>query len=367
MSAPLRVGIIGTGRAGANHAAAFSRLPNVTVTGLWNRTASRAEKLAATLRQPELQVYPNWRDLIDSDQVDIISIATDPAFRLQPFAHALEAGRHVLVEKPLSVGLQESREMAELANRAGSVTAISFNWRYSPGCLTVWRAVRENQIGRLVEIHAQWRLRTNLGFRPWSSADGALREAGSHEFDRVRFLANWQFERVVCSLASAPDLPEQASAVPPSNLSASVMAEMRDGCRGSFGLMLTAGQRERRITFCGEEGTLTLSSESVVVPSESEEGGTMTLGNEVRVFRCKAGDSDPAQLAIAEADKQPDGMLSGRHTWNRLIADFVAAARRGDRQHEQVPLLPHISDGLAAQQVIHACERSHRGACWVRV
>ncbi len=85
--------------------------------------------------------------------------------------------------------------MARLASRAACVTAISFNWLYSPGCQTTWRALREGQIGRLLEIHTQWRLRTSPGLRLWSSAGGALREAGSHEFDRVRFLANWQFQR----------------------------------------------------------------------------------------------------------------------------------------------------------------------------
>ena len=101
--------------------------------------------------------------------------------------------------------------------------------------------------------------------------------------------------------------------------------------------------------------------------TNGEEGRTTTLGNEVRVFRQCAEDPDPVRLAIAERDWKPDGIVSGQHTWNGLIANFVAAVREGDLKHETVPHLPHISDGLAAQEIIHACEQSHRDRRWVSV
>ena len=143
MAETLRVGIVGTGRAGQCHAAAYSRLPDVAVTGLWNRTRSRAEKLAATLDGPNIEIYQDWRELIERGGVDIISITADPVVRQGPFAEALAQQRHVLVEKPLALDLPEAREMASLARQARTVTAISFNWRYSPGCQTTWRAIRE--------------------------------------------------------------------------------------------------------------------------------------------------------------------------------------------------------------------------------
>ena len=73
MAETLRVGIIGTGRAGQCHAAAFARLPDVEVAGLWNRTRARAEDLAATLEQPDIQVYEDWRDLVERGQVACIT------------------------------------------------------------------------------------------------------------------------------------------------------------------------------------------------------------------------------------------------------------------------------------------------------
>ena len=367
MTELLRVGIIGTGRAGQNHAAAFSRLPQVTVTGLWNRTRSRADELAAALDLPNLQVYDDWRDLIERGEVDVVSIATAPSVRVEPFAAALAKRLHVLVEKPLSLHLPEAQEMAALARQAQTVTAIYFNWRYSPACQTALRAIREGQIGRLLDTRSEWRMRSSPLMRPWSEVGGSLREVGSHEFDRVRFLTGWHFKRVVCSLGPSPEgdagVPAENSV--PSDSSVFVTAEMSNQRLGAFRLTNTPGEPERRVTVCGEEGTLTLSSEWVTLREGENQEETATLSNEVSVSRQRGDDAEPVELEIAESDRQPPNLVSGQHTWNRLIADFVAAVRRGDVRHESVPHLPHIADGLAAQEVISACERSHVERRWV--
>ncbi len=376
MAETLRVGIVGTGRAGQCHAAAYSRLPDVAVTALWNRTRSRAEKLAATLDGPNIEIYQDWRELIERGGVDIISITADPVIRKGPFAEALAQQRHVLVEKPLALDLPEAREMASLARQARTVTAISFNWRYSPGYQTTWRAIREGQIGRPLDIRSEWRMRESPGLRPWSQVGGSLREVGSHEFDRVRFLTGWSFQRVVCALRSPSDTDtrttqaESSTGGPkekpiPSDTSAFVLTDMTDQGQAAFRLTLTPGEPERRVTICGEEGTLILGSDWLTLPQGGDKDRTVTLSNEVNVFRQRADDADPVRLEIGPSDRQPPSLLSGQHTWNRLIADFVTAVRRADVRHESVPHLPHVSDGLAAQEVISACELSHAERRWV--
>ena len=371
MPKTLRAGIIGTGRAGWCHAMAFSRLPDVAVTALWNRTYSRAERLAAALAQPDLKIFLDWKELIHRADIDIISITTDPTIRQGPFAEGLTQNRHVLVEKPLALSLSEAKEMASLARQSRTVTAVSFNWRYSPACQTSWRAIHEGQIGRLIDIRTVWRMRYNPPFgcgRSWSEMSGALREAGSHEFDRARFLTGWDFNSVVCSLRF-PQEPRTGETDNPmsSDTSALVMAEMSDRGLGVIQLTITAGSPERQITIGGEEGTLALSSEWVTLQQKEEGNRTLTLGNEIHVLRQRADESAPVKLEIEQSDWQPPTVQSGQHTWNRLIADFVTAVRRGDITHESVPHLAHISDGLAAQQVISACELSHAERRWVDV
>lgn len=91
----------------------------------------------------------------------------------------------------------------------------------------------------------------------------------------------------------------------------------------------------------------------------------MTLCNELQVTRQRSRDNDPVVLEVAGSDLQPAGLLSGQHTWNRLIADFVSAVGNGDRGHDSVPHLPHISDGLDAQRLIGACELSNAEGRWI--
>lgn len=369
MPKTLRVGIIGTGYAGWCHAKAFSCLPDVAVTALWNRTYSRAERLASNLARPDIEIFMDWQDLIQWGNVDIISITTDPAFRQAPFTEGLAQNLHVLVEKPLAMGLSEAKEMASLARKARTVTAVSFNWRYSPGYQTCWRAIQEGQIGKLMDIRTVWRMRYNpsLGsVRSWSEMSGALREAGSHEFDRLRFLTGWEFKSLVCSLRSPQASRTTVSDNPTSSdTSALVMTEMSDSGAGVLQLAITSGSPERQITIGGENGTLALSSEWATRRLTEESNGWRILSNEVKVVRQRADESAPVKLEVEESDRQPESVQSGQHTWNRLITDFVTAVRRGDIKHESVPHLPHISDGLAAQQVISACEQSHVERRWV--
>jgi predicted dehydrogenase len=128
----VRIGILGAGLAGAAHAAAYGRLPGVTVTAVWGRTRGRAEALAAALEQaappgaPLVAVYDRWEDLLDRGGVDALSLATAPPLRRAPVAHAVGRGVHVLVEKPLSVDLPEARAIATLAEPGRSVTAVCF-------------------------------------------------------------------------------------------------------------------------------------------------------------------------------------------------------------------------------------------------
>ncbi len=84
----LRVGILGAGWAGDSHAAAYSRLPGVEVTGLWNRTKTRAEALAGKLGYADLTVYEDWQSLIGTGNCDVISIATAPMLRSDPLLAA---------------------------------------------------------------------------------------------------------------------------------------------------------------------------------------------------------------------------------------------------------------------------------------
>jgi len=365
----LKIGIIGTGRAGQCHAAGYSRLPGVQVTALWNRSRDRAEEFAATFNSPELKVYDDWRKLLDRGNIDIVSITTDPIVRLEPFVHALQNRIHVLVEKPLALNLSDAATMHAVAEKSAVVSAISFNWRYSQACRTMWQAIQAGRIGLPHNIRTEWRLRFNPGSKPLTAGRGLLTEMGSHEFDRACLLTGGRFIRVVCDMRSDShnETDHKPGQPAPPETFVSIMSEMTDQIRAGFLFGLTPGEPERRVVVSGDNGTLILKNEWVTLHRDGDMNNPITLGNELQVSGQYAGDSGPVQLPAADSDLQPGDITSGQHTWNRLISDFVSAVREHNKKHLVVSNLPQLTDGLKVQRVIDACEQSHNEQHWVDV
>jgi predicted dehydrogenase len=204
----LRVGILGAGWAGESHIAAYSRLPGVEVTGLWSRAKMRAESLAGKLGYADLTVYDDWRSLIGTGDCDVISIATAPMLRSDPLQAALDQGCHVLVEKPISVGVSEARVMSAAAEAANTVTACCFNWRYTPACQTARNAIRSGQIGAVRDLRTEGYFRPRSQFfidSPWKArmdiSNGALGEGLSHDLDKARYLTSGEFLKVISRIS----------------------------------------------------------------------------------------------------------------------------------------------------------------------
>lgn len=351
MAERIRAGILGAGTAGTGHATAFSQLPEVEVAALWSRTRARAEGLASRLHLEGAQVYDDWQELIERAEVDAISVATPETLRRGPVTMALERGCHVLVEKPISIELSDACEMVRLAEVAGTVTATGFVWRYAPANQVVWREVQAGRLGRLLDIQMEWRFRGTprqyFEWLPWAAdvPTGGLGSAGSHEFDRARFLTGCEFEHLVgrvlpFCLSREPEYVARCGAY-------MLLAELTDGVLGQFRCTYTTGQPERTLFLHGEEGTL-----------------QVTQGTVVRRY---AGDDEAVPLDVPASDQVPEGVSLMQHVWNRLIADFVTAVRRGDVAHASVSHLPTLVDGLRVQEVIDAARRSEEERCWVKV
>ncbi|MBP8292403.1 MAG: Gfo/Idh/MocA family oxidoreductase [Caldilineaceae bacterium] len=355
MTETLRIGILGAGWAGASHAIAYAQLPNVAVTALWSRSRASAAALAVHLQQSGLQVYDHWQDLIEQGEVDVISVATPPMLRREPVEMALSRGRHLLVEKPMSVGVADAQAMVTAAGAAQTVTATCFNWRYAPAYQVAWRAVREGQIGALRDVRTEWRIRaTTRDFfvaRPWMTrmdiANGSLGEGLAHDFDKARFLTGSEFTRMVSRITPVT-IKQDGDYLIDGGRSAH-LAELTGGVLGGFYMTPTAGQDEWRLTLIGDEGSLLITDAGQ------------------HITRQRADDDQPVALAIPASDQAPAGTDLMQHIWNRLITDFVQAIRRGDVAHRSVPHLPTLTDGLRSEEIIAAARASDASGCWVAV
>lgn len=347
----LRVGILGAGWAGGGHANAFSQVPDVEVSALWSRTRARAESLAKELKKSKIQIYDTWQDLIESAEVDVISLATPPTLRLEPLVMALENRCHVLVEKPFSVGLNDARAMVTVAQQAASVTAMCFNWRYAPGCQVAWHDIQDGNIGKIFDVRMEWRLSGLDGDffkqRPWimdfTIGDGILAEGISHEFDRTRFLSGCEFKKVVSRLVARPVPLEPEVSIDGGNCK--ILAVLTDNVLGDFHMTLAPGLPEYSIVFIGEKGTLKVTHEAAI--------------------RQCLDDAEELAMDVPVKDRLPDGVDINQHTWNRLISDFVSAIHNADIKHSSVPHLPKLEDGLRAQEIITAARLSEDKRSWV--
>ena len=238
-----------------------------------------------------------------------------------------------------------------MAGQYDLVTAVSFNWRYSPWNLAAYKAIHEGELGQIRHIRTDWRIRITgdlesfLAKRAWQkntdTGGGVMRQGGSHEFDLVRFLTGLDFSRAVGRLTYHPYQGTNADD------GCSLIAELTNGALAEFRLMITTGQRERQIRLEGEEGSLLVTDESAI-----------------RQYR---DDDQPLHLQIGDDDQIPEGEETLQYTWYRLIEEFCSAIKRGDTRHNTVPNLPTFADGLRSQELISAAEVSDAEMRWVQI
>ncbi|MFB0907498.1 MAG: Gfo/Idh/MocA family oxidoreductase, partial [Spirosomataceae bacterium] len=129
MKEKIKVGVVGTGFIGPAHVEALRRLPNVEVVALCEVSQELADTKAAQLGIPRAYTFD---DLLKQDDIQSIHICTPNFLHFKQAKAVLNAGKHVICEKPLSNTLEEAKELVELAAEKGLVNAVHFNLRYYP-------------------------------------------------------------------------------------------------------------------------------------------------------------------------------------------------------------------------------------------
>ncbi|RLT58382.1 MAG: hypothetical protein DWI71_03025 [Chloroflexi bacterium] len=121
--AQLRIAVVGTGLLGERHARFWGQQDDVDLVGLIDldiqRAANAAERLAGAFGIPRPPVFTSLDGLLESSGADAVSVATPDFAHRDPVVRALEAGLHVLVEKPLAMTTDDAKAMTDAARRAG--------------------------------------------------------------------------------------------------------------------------------------------------------------------------------------------------------------------------------------------------------
>jgi len=209
---PINVGLIGAGSIARAHAIAYvsartycgPELPPVRLRCVAEAEEGLAKAAAERLGFEEWT--SDWEGLVARRDIDLVSIVT-PNFLHAPMAiAAASAGKHVFCEKPLAINAKEAEEMYRVAEAAGIVHAVDFNYRKVPAVQFMRRLIRAGRLGSVRQFRAAYlqdwgneaRLPRSWKFRSSGSGAGALIGVGSHAIDLARYLVG-ELERVVAT------------------------------------------------------------------------------------------------------------------------------------------------------------------------
>ena len=194
------IGVLGYGFMGRAHTFAYQRLALVApelqiaprLVAIAGRTADKVA--AAATRFGYARHYTDWRELLQDDEVSVLDNCTVPYMHAEPSIAALEAGKHVICEKPLAPTLAEARAMRDAAARSVAKTMCGFNYRFLPAVRLARQLIDEGAIGRVYMFRAHYLQEgrhdpARPGFvGPEALGRGALAGLGSHVIDLARFL-----------------------------------------------------------------------------------------------------------------------------------------------------------------------------------
>jgi predicted dehydrogenase len=190
-------GVIGTGIVGgAWHAYVYSRLPQSKLVAVCDLDAQRAEDAAK--KYGAEAVYTDYRELLANPAVQAVSIATPDFAHREIAVAAAEAGKHILVEKPLATTVEDAEVIVKAARKAKVKLMVDFHNRVSPPFVGAKESIQAGELGKPTYIYAHLSNTTWVATKmlPWASKSAALWFLGSHIADLAHWLIDDEPKRV---------------------------------------------------------------------------------------------------------------------------------------------------------------------------
>jgi predicted dehydrogenase len=191
MTESLCFGLIGCGRVAPRHAQSLAELPGARLVAVADLKASRADRFAA---EYHAEPYTEYRRLLERPDLDVVNICTPSGLHAQMAIEALQAGKHVIVEKPIALSLADTDRMIATAGAVGRKLCVVLQNRYNPPMQDLRRVVDSGRLGRLLLGNA-----TVRWYRPqeyyedewhgtWAMDGGALMNQSIHHIDALQWL-----------------------------------------------------------------------------------------------------------------------------------------------------------------------------------
>ncbi len=188
----IRIGVIGTGSIAREHLKAYKKNPHVEVYALCDLNAELLAKRAEEFGVPAERTFTNCEDMLKLPEIDAVSVCTWNAAHAPCSIAALNAGKHVLCEKPMAMNAEEAKAMKEAAEKNGKLLMIGFVRRFGNDCDILMDLINNDQFGEIYYAKATY-LRRNGNPGGWfgdkaRSGGGPLIDLGVHVIDLSRYL-----------------------------------------------------------------------------------------------------------------------------------------------------------------------------------
>jgi predicted dehydrogenase len=355
----LRAGFVGGGFMAAVHTRA-ARAAQAELGGGASSSADRARDAARRLGLAS--AFDTVDELLADPDIDVVHVCTPNTTHAAIARAALEAGKHVICEKPLATSAADAAELAALAEERGLVAAVPFIYRFHPMAREARARVARGEAGRLLSVQGaylqdwlaapfddDWRVDTALG-----GPSRAFADIGSHLVDLLEFVTGERISRLNASTRTVYEARARHDGISTEDLAA-VVVEFASGAVGTLLVSQVAPGHKNALSIelSGTDGSLRF---------EQERPDTLWVG---RTDASSVIERDPARLAedAARLSIVPAGHPMGyQDAFNAFVADAYAAIEGGAPEG-----LPRFDDGLRAVRVTEAVLASAASGNWVEV
>lgn len=370
----LGIAIVGTGMIGAVHRRA-ALLAGAEVRGVAASSARRAREMAQLWNVP--RAYRDIEEVIADPQVQVVHVCTPNHLHRAMAQAALEAGKHVICEKPLATTLDDAQALAALATSTGLVATVPFVYRYHPVVREARARIAQGDLGPLHLIHGSylqdwlldpasnnWRVDPALG-----GASRVFADIGSHWCDLVEWVSGERFTEVSAAFStviaersavsgqsfSTPAAGGATQAVTSEDVAAA-MFRTGAGTLASLTVSQVSAGRHNRLWFeiDGANASLAFNQEDaerlwIGLPDQREE---------IFVRGAGAGSAEQRRLSVL-----PAGHAQG---YAQCFEAFVADTYRAI-EGERPQGLPTFEDGLRSAQIVDRVIASARSRAWTAI
>ncbi len=364
---PVGIGIIGTNWGTLVQLPAF-RVAGLNVVAVAGRNPEKTRRTADQLAVPFATT--DWRRLVTCDNVTLVSIVTPPSTHCEMALAALEAGKHVLCEKPMALHVGEARAMVQAAStRPAQLTLVDHELRFLPALQAARQMVIEGAIGqfRRAEVRAIASVRANLR-QPWNwwsdaaQGGGVLGTISTHQIDLLRYLLNDEVASAQGFLTTfITERPRDKSGQLTSANLRSVTADdfatfhlrfKRGGVAVVIASMVARVEEPQSLTLHGDEGSLRFIDGQLLYARFDEEFRDVTPPHSITFPRWFEGLRHSSFTCFAEATV--------------YLAHALRTALEGNPN--ALTSAATFRDGLCVQQVVDAVRLSsaHSGD-WVEI